>query len=80
MTFNWKLKNWQSEGRTVCAITLLFFVVGWLVAARLTHINQVKAASDRILRCTFTIPCPGNCRHLNHSFAIRRQSYSPNTI
>jgi len=59
MTLNcWKLKSWKSKGRTVCAIALLSFATGSLVTARLVHINQVRADSNRVfeLRIYHTVP------------------------
>ena len=44
----WKLKSWKSKGRTVCAIALLSLAAGSLVTARLAHINQVRADSNRV--------------------------------
>ncbi len=49
MTLNWwKLKRWKSKGRTVCATALLSFAAGSLFTARLAHINQVRADSNRV--------------------------------
>ncbi|HET7205481.1 MAG TPA: NIPSNAP family protein [Terriglobales bacterium] len=59
MTFNcWKLKTWRSRGWSVCAIAVLSFTAGSLITARLAHIDQVKADSNRVfeLRVYHTVP------------------------
>ncbi len=59
MTLNgWKLKSWTSKGWTVCAIALFSFAAGSLITARLAHISQVRADSNRVfeLRVYHTVP------------------------
>jgi len=59
MKFNgWKFKNWKPKGRSVCAIALLSFTAGSLITARLTHIDHVRADSNRVfeLRIYHTVP------------------------
>ena len=59
MTINgWQFKGWQSTRWTVLGIALLSFVAGSLVTARLAHVKQVKADSDRVfeLRIYHTVP------------------------
>jgi hypothetical protein len=36
------------RGRTVCGIALISFAAGSLLTARLTHLNQVRADSNRV--------------------------------
>ncbi len=44
MTLNrWKFKRW-----TVCGIALVSFAGGSLITARLAHLNQVRADSNRV--------------------------------
>jgi hypothetical protein len=40
---SWKLNRWN-----VCVVALISFAVGSLVTARLAHINQVRADSNRV--------------------------------
>jgi hypothetical protein len=59
MTFNYrKFKNWKSKGYSVCAIALLSFTAGSLVAAHLAHIDHARADSNRLfeLRIYHTVP------------------------
>jgi NIPSNAP len=54
----WKLKGWKSIRWTVSAIALLSFAAGSLITARLAHISQVRADSNRVfeLRVYHTVP------------------------
>ena len=59
MTINgWQFQGWQSTRWTVLGIALLSFVAGSLVTARLAHVKQVRADSDRVfeLRIYHTVP------------------------
>jgi len=59
MTLNcWKFKGWNSKRWTVCGIVLISFAAGSLVTARLAHLNQVRADSNRVfeLRVYHTLP------------------------
>ena len=69
MTLNcWKLKSWKSRGRTVCAIALLSFAAGSLVTARLVHINQVRADSNRVFEMHIYHTLPGKAPALESQF------------
>jgi len=69
MTLNcWKLKSWKSKGRTVCAIALLSFAAGSLVTARLVHINQVRADSNRVFEMHIYHTLPGKAPALESQF------------
>jgi len=54
----WKFEGWNSKRWTVCGIVLLSFAAGSLITARLAHLNQVRADSNRIfeLRVYHTVP------------------------
>jgi NIPSNAP len=54
----WKFKGWKSKGWTVWGIALVSFAAGSLITARLAHINQVSADSNRVfeLRIYHTVP------------------------
>jgi len=59
MTLNcWKFKGWNYKRWTVCGIVLISFAAGSLITARLAHLNQVRADSNRIfeLRVYHTVP------------------------
>jgi hypothetical protein len=59
MTLNyWKIKGRKSKRWTVCAIALVSFTAGALITARLAHISQVRADSNRVfeLRVYHTVP------------------------
>jgi len=69
MTLNcWKLKSWKSKGRTVCAVALLSFAAGSLVTARLAHIDQVRADSDRVFEMHIYHTLPGKAPALESQF------------
>ena len=69
MTLNcWKLKSWKSKGRTVCAIALLSFAAGSLVTARLAHIDQVRADSNRVFEMHVYHTLPGKVPALESQF------------
>ena len=52
------LHGWRFKRRTVCGIALVSFAAGSLLTARLTHMNQVRADSNRVfeLRIYHTVP------------------------
>jgi len=54
----WKFKGGESKRWRVCAIALLSFTTGSLITARLAHIDQVRADSNRVfeLRVYHTVP------------------------
>jgi hypothetical protein len=69
MTLNCsKLKSWKSEGRTVCAIALIFFGAGSLVTARLAHSNQVRVDSNRVFEIHIYHTVPGKVPALESQF------------
>lgn len=68
----WKLKSWKSKGRTVCAIALLSFAAGSLVTARLSHINQVRADSNRLFEMHVYHTVPGKVPALVSQFRDRQ--------
>jgi hypothetical protein len=69
----WKFKGW-----IVCGTALVSFAAGSLLTARLTHLNQVKADSNRVFELMVYHTCPAKCRLSNPSF-VTFQSYKPNT-
>jgi hypothetical protein len=54
----WNFKGWNSKGWTVCGVALFSFFAGSLITARLGHLNQVRADSNRVfeLRVYHTVP------------------------
>ena len=74
MTCNrWKLENWKSKGWSVCAIALLSFTAGSLIAARLAHIDRVRADSHRVFELRIYHTVPGKLPALESRF---RDTYS----
>jgi hypothetical protein len=64
MTFNrWKFKGW-----TVCGIALVSFALGSLITARLGHLNQVRADSDRVFELRVYPAVPGKLPTLESRF------------
>jgi len=69
MTLNcWKFKGWKSKGWTVCAIALVSFVAGSLMTARLAHIHQVRADSNRVFELRVYHAVPGKMPALESRF------------
>jgi hypothetical protein len=69
MTLNcWKFKGWKSKGWTVCAIALVSFAAGSLITARLAHINQVRADSNRVFELRVYHCLPGKVPALESRF------------
>ena len=60
---SWKLNRW-----TVCVIALISFAAGSLVTARLTHINQVRADSNRVFEMHVYHTLPGKVPVLESQF------------
>lgn len=52
------LNFWKWDGWTICGMALVSFAAGSLLTARLMHLNQVRAASNRVfeLRVYHTVP------------------------
>jgi hypothetical protein len=64
MTANfWKSKYW-----TLCGIGLLCFAAGSLLTARLAHVNQVRADSNRVFELRIYHSVPGKLPALESRF------------
>jgi hypothetical protein len=63
-----KLNLWKSERWTVCVIALVSFAVGSLITARLVHINQVGADSNRVFELRVYHAVPGKLPALESRF------------
>jgi hypothetical protein len=64
MTLNcWTFKSW-----TVCGIVLVSFAAGSLITARMTHINQVRADSNRVFELRIYHAVPGKVPALEARF------------
>ena len=69
MTFNaWKFKNWKSKGWSVCVIALVSSTAGSLVAARLAHVDHVRADSNRVFELRVYHTVPGKLPELESRF------------
>src|ERR1700691_6137185 len=69
MTLNcWKFENGKSKGWTVCAIVLVSFAAGSLITARLMHVNQVRADSNRVFELLVYHAVPGKLPALESRF------------
>jgi hypothetical protein len=69
MTLNcWKFKGGKSKVWTVWAIALLSFIAGSLITARLAHINQVGADSNRVFELRVYHTVPGKVPELESQF------------
>src|SRR6202451_4797274 len=69
MTLNcWKFECWKSKRWTVCAIALVSFAAGSLITARLMHVNQVRADSNRVFELLVYHAVPGKLPALESRF------------
>jgi hypothetical protein len=69
MTLNcWKFEGRKSKGWSVCAIALVSFAAGSLMTARLAHINEVSAASNRVFELRLYHAVPGKMPALESRF------------
>jgi hypothetical protein len=60
---SWKFKRW-----TVCGTALVSFAAGSLLTARLTHLNQVRADSNRVFELMVYHTVPGKVPALESIF------------
>jgi NIPSNAP len=60
---SWKLNRW-----TVCGIALASFAAGSLITARLSHITQVRADSNRVFELRVYHAVPGKLSALESRF------------
>jgi hypothetical protein len=69
MTLNyWKFKRWEAKGWIVCVIAFVSFASGSLITARLAHINQVRADSNRVFELRVYHAVPGKLPALESRF------------
>ena len=69
MTLNcWKFEGRKSKGWSVCAIALVSFAAGSLITARLAHMNQVSADSNRVFELRVYHAVPGKMPALESRF------------
>ena len=74
MTFNcWKFKGGKSKGWSLCAMALLSFTAGALITARLAHVEQVRADSNRVFELRIYHTAPGKLPAVESGF---RDTYS----
>ncbi len=59
----WKFKRW-----TVCGIALFSFAAGSFITARLAHLNQVRADSNRVFELRVYHAVPGKLPALESRF------------
>jgi hypothetical protein len=53
------MKGWNFQGWAVCGIALISFAAGSLITARLAHVNQVRADSNRVFELRVYHAVPG---------------------
>src|SRR5215469_9995352 len=63
-----KFKNWKSKRWSICAIILLSFTAGSLITARLAHIDDVRADSNRVFELRIYHAVPGKLPGLESRF------------
>src|SRR5271154_3718644 len=61
-------KSWKFTGWPVLGIALLFFAAGSLLTARLMHLNQVRADSNRVFELMVYHTLPGKVPVLESVF------------
>jgi hypothetical protein len=69
MTLNHrKFKTWKANGWTVCVIAMISFAAGSLITARLAHLDQVRADSNRVFELRVYHAVPGKLPALESRF------------
>ncbi len=62
------LNRWKFKGGIVCGTALISFATGSLLAARLMHLNQVRADSNRVFELMVYHTVPGKVPALESIF------------
>ncbi|MGA8100895.1 MAG: NIPSNAP family protein [Candidatus Acidiferrales bacterium] len=62
------LNRWTLKGWTVCGIALVSFAAGTVITARLAHIDQVRADSNRVFELRIYHAVPGKLPALESRF------------
>ena len=62
------LNRWRFEGPTVCGIALASLAAGSLITARVAHLNQVRADSNRVFELRVYHAVPGKLLALESRF------------
>ena len=62
------LNCWKFRGFSLCAIALLSFTAGSLITARLAHVDQVRADSNRVFELRAYHAVPGTVPELESRF------------
>jgi hypothetical protein len=62
------MNSWKLKGRTVCVIALVSFAAGSLITARLMHVNQVRADSNRVFELRVYHAVPGKLPAMESRF------------
>jgi hypothetical protein len=62
------VKRWKFTGWTACGIALVSFAAGSLITARLAHVNQVRADSNRVFELRVYHAVPGKVPALESRF------------
>jgi NIPSNAP protein len=62
------LNRWKFKGWTACGIALVSFAAGSLITARLAHVNQVSADSNRVFELRVYHAVPGKAPALVSRF------------
>jgi len=60
--------RWKFKGWTACGIALFSFAAGSLITARLAHLNQVRADSNRVFELRVYHAVPGKVPALESRF------------
>jgi hypothetical protein len=69
MTLNcWKFNGGKSKRSRICAIALVSFAAGSLITARLAHMTQVRADSNRVFELRVYHTLPGKLAALESRF------------
>jgi len=62
------LDRWKFKGWIICGIALVSFAAGSLLTARLIHLNQVRADSNRVFQLMVYHTVPGKVPDLESIF------------
>jgi len=62
------LNRWEFKGWVICGTALISFAAGSLITARLMHLNQVRADSNRVFELNVYHAVPGKVPALESRF------------
>jgi len=77
----WTLLNrWNLSGLTLCGVAVVSFAAGSLITARLTHLKQVEADSNRVFELDIYHAVPGKVPALESRFSDASKLFAKHNL